>query len=61
MVDGIVNYMKKQAGDSAKKLADMAAVEKFIDDVEHSIIGELWGGWNVRMGEELIGWERGWK
>ena len=40
-IDGIVTYMKKQAGDSAKVLEDMAAIEKFIDNVEHSIIGEF--------------------
>ncbi len=31
--------MKKQAGSSAKELADLEAIKNFIDNEEHSIIG----------------------
>jgi len=39
--DGIVNYMKKQAGPSSKQLDSAADIKKFIeaDKTEHSIIG----------------------
>ena len=42
--EGIISYMKKQAGPSAKELADVEAVKKFIDNEEHSIIGEFSNG-----------------
>lgn len=32
--------MRKQAGPSAKDLADVEAAEKFINNEEHSVIGE---------------------
>ena len=38
-VDGIISYMKKQAGPSARELANVGAIQKFIDNEEYSIIG----------------------
>ena len=37
-----MSYMKKQGGPSAKELADMDAVTKFMDNDEHGIIGLLY-------------------
>ena len=37
--DGITSYMKKQAGPSARELADMETFNAFIQNEEPSIIG----------------------
>lgn len=37
--EGIVSYMRKQAGPSARELSTMEDVKKFLDSTEHSVIG----------------------
>lgn len=37
--DGIVKYMKSQAGPSSKTLSSVADAEKFLNNMDHSIIG----------------------
>lgn len=37
--DGIVKFMKSQAGPSSKTLTSVADAEKFVDNMDHSIIG----------------------
>ena len=39
--DGIVAYMRKQAGPSAKELQTVEDVKKFLDSTEHSVIGRF--------------------
>lgn len=40
-VDGIVSFLKKQAGPASVELKDDAAFQKFIADQDASVIGEL--------------------
>ncbi len=39
--DGIVSYMKKQAGPSSVSLLSEADLESFVDNYEASVVGEL--------------------
>ena len=39
--DGIVGYMRKQAGPSAKDLQTLESVKKFLASTEHGVIGRL--------------------
>ena len=39
--DGIVGYMRKQAGPSAKELQTLESVKKFLASTEHGVIGRL--------------------
>ena len=39
--EGIVSYMRKQAGPSARELSTMEDVKKFLGSTEHSVIGGL--------------------
>lgn len=40
-VDGIVNYFKKQVGPASVELEDEEQLQKFISDMDASIVGEL--------------------
>ncbi len=39
--DGIVSYMKKQAGPSSVSLLSEADLDSFVDNYEASVVGEL--------------------
>ena len=41
MLDGIVKYMKSKAGPASKELSSVEDATKFINNQEHSIIGQL--------------------
>lgn len=43
IVDGIVKYMRSKAGPSSKVLTSVAEAEKFLDNIEHSIVGNVLG------------------
>lgn len=51
--DGIVKYMKKQAGPSAKPLSTKGEVEQFIDDPDVSIVG-FFSNTEERMAREFV-------
>ena len=53
-VDGIVSYMKKQAGPSARELVDMDAVTKFMDSEDYGIIG-LFHSLTLNESSSLLG------
>lgn len=40
-LDGIVKYMRSKAGPSSKELKTVEDAAKFLDNTDHSIVGEL--------------------